>query len=155
MTSQKYDALPSFFDALSQVTTPASDISGKPIPDLGLIIFETEEVSLPEAMKRLSAGVEASNIILQKESSADEFADTLARASEKGNWLFVVSEDDPASPVIGILKEISEKGVLLQNGKEIPLHEKTRVVVLVNAETLEKKITYPYFMEMFGPIARI
>jgi len=155
MTSQKYDALPSFFDALSQVVTPASDISGKPIPDLGLIIFETEEVALPEVMKRLPTGIEASDIVLQKESSAEHFADALSLAIKKGNWLFVTVEDDTASSVISILKEISEKGVLSRDEKEIPLHEKTRIVVLISEETLEKKITYPYLMEIFGPIARI
>ena len=155
MSSPKYDLLPPFFDAVVRVKVPVSENSDKRIPEMGLIICETEDVSFKEVSKKFPSGTNALSVVLRSGSGASSFFEAFAEANEKGSWLYIDVEDDPTPEIIGILKEISETGALTREGVKIPFHEMTRVIAIVRAETLEKKITYPYFMEMFGPIARI
>jgi hypothetical protein len=155
MPSPKYELLPPFFETVLKVKIPAAGTSGKFISDMGLIVHETEEISLPEISKLLPSGIDAISGVLREGNDAEYFANVFTDANESGKWLLVAIENDVTHVMLGYLKEISENGVLSQNGKEIPLRETTRVIVAVGNETLEKKITYPYFMEMFGPIARI
>ena len=81
--------------------------------------------------------------------------------NREGQWLVVDCSCDPTPAVIQVLKQISQDNeftISQFEGKELftmKMDPKSRVIFLVGSDVLEKEITYPYFMDLFGPILRI
>ncbi len=156
------EEIENFFDVLENVFYPA-DIRepNKLIYDLGLIIFEDEtNIEAKDVFDLLPKG-KARFYMLNNSYFYDDFVKELVIANREGQWLIVDCQADPAPTIIGILKQLSEDNTFTIphfEGKELfrmELNTKTRVIFCIKSTLLEEKITYPFFINLFGPVLRI
>jgi len=151
-----------FFEALEKVKFPSDPREpGKLVYDLGLIVFEsplspkTGDVYnlFPEGKTRLYK--------LDNPFDHERFLKELVLANREGQWFLVDCQADPSPTIIGILKQLSEDNAFTAphfEEKELfrmELNPKTRVIFAIQTDFLETKITYPFFINIFGPIIRI
>ncbi len=147
-----------FFEILEKVAVPSDPRSLVPVYDLGLIIFEKNNKS-KEIVDLLPKG-RARFFVLNNPYSFDDFLKELVIANREGQWLIVDCQADPSPTVISVLKQLSEDNSFTVSHFEdkelfrMELNPKTRIVFCVDSEFLEKKITYPFFMNLFGPVIR-
>jgi len=151
-----------FVEILEKVSAPSDPReAGKLVFDLGLVIFEknsslrTKDIFdfLPKGKSRLFK--------LNNPYTFDDFIKELVIANREGQWLLVDCQADPHPTIIGILKQLSEDNAFTLShfeGKELirmKLNPKTRLIFCLNSDFLETEITYPFFMNFFGPVIRI
>lgn len=156
---EKSDAVV-FFDALERNTSFDSREPNKSLVDSGLIIFKKTS---PTAVAGILSTLPKGKTILMKLDNkhfADEFFKKLVMANREGQWLAVDCSCDPAPAIIQTLKQISQDNEFTLphfEGKELfamKMNPKSRVIFSIADNILEKEITYPYFMDLFGPILR-
>jgi len=149
-----------FFEILEKVSSP-SDIRepNKLVYDLGLIILENK-IDPKEIFNLLTPG-KARYFELDNPYVYDDFFRELVIANREGQWFFVNLQVDPAPTIIGILKQLSEDNSFTISHFEdeeffrMNLNPKTRIIFCIESDFLETKITYPFFLNLFGPILRI
>ena len=154
-----------FFEVVEKVKIPSILSSGLPskklIFEMGLIIFESKSSLKAEDVFKILPEGKARFFKLKDRYDWEDFLKELVIANREGQWLFVNCQADPAPTVIGILKQISGDNVftvLHFEDKELfrmELNSKTRLIFAIQSDFLEREITYPFFMNLFGPIIRI
>jgi len=151
-----------FFEVLEKVSVPKDPREPrKLIFDLGLVIFESNSsLKVKDVLNLLPEG-KARFFELKDRHDADNFLKELVIANREGQWLLVDCQTDPPSGIIGILKQLGEDNSFTVphfEEKELfqmELNPKTRIIVCINSDLLETKITYPFFINLFGPVIRI
>lgn len=158
---QTAEKLKGFFQAVQYVTHADSREPAHTIHDMGLIIEERKGACAPDALTALLGADCAHFFTLENSVAVDDFVEALIHANERGRMLIVTCLTDPTPTIIGILKQLSENDTCaIPNvcGKEIfPLspHPDTRIVFCISSHDMEQTITYPYFINLFGPVLRI
>lgn len=90
-----------------------------------------------------------------------DFFKELVVANKEGKQLIVNCQVDPSPELIGVLKQLSEDDIFslshFQNKKNFreKLNPKTRLIFCIKSIDLEIKITYPFFINLFGSIIKI
>jgi len=155
------EKLKEFFEVLEKVSIPEDPSSRKLIFDLGLVIFEpTSSLKAEDVFTLLPEG-KARFFGLKDRYDVENFLKALVIANREGQWLLVDCQADPAPGIIGILKQLSEDNSFTVSHFEekelfrMELNPKTRIIICVNSDFLETKITYPFFINLFGPVIRI
>lgn len=156
------EELNDFFEVLEKVSAP-SDLRepGKLVFDLGLVIFEPESsLEVYDVFDLLPKG-KAQFFKLENPYYFDDFIKELVIANREGQWFLVDCQTDPAPTIIGILKQLSEDNAFTVSNFEdkelftMKLNPKTRIIFCIKSDFLETKITYPFFMNLFGSVIRI
>lgn len=150
-----------FLLAVEKVTHSEPYEPQKQLFDLGLVIFESEsKLNAKDIYNCLPKG-KAIFFELNNPYYSDDFIRNLVIANREGQWLIVDLKTDPSPTIIGIIKSLSETNEFTVShfeGKELfmmKLNPKTRIIFCIENEFLETKITYPYFLSLFGPILRL
>ncbi len=162
--SQKQTAenLKDFFQAVQRVTHADPREPARQLYDMGLIIQERgTKTCTPITLDALLGQGRAHYFTLQNRYTADDFINVLVEANDNGLLLVVSCMADPAPAVITLLKQLSETGACTipdantKEAKVLSLHPDARIVFCLSSQTLEQIITYPYFINLFGPVLRI
>ncbi|MCD6148417.1 hypothetical protein J7J18_03535, partial [bacterium] len=80
---------------------------------------------------------------------------------EKGKWIFLEIKKDIGSLLLTQLKNLSNHNFLQlvdYQGKdlvEIKIPEDSRIIIFVERNFIENKISYPHFYRIFGPTLSI
>jgi len=151
-----------FFDVLEKVSAPSDPREpGKLVFDLGLVIFEPNSPFEAEDIFSLFPKGKSRLFRLNNSYAFDDFLKELVIANRESQWLLVDCQADPAPTIIGILKQLSEDNAFTishfenQEVFRMKLNSQTRIIFCIDSELLETKITYPFFMNFFGPVIRI
>ena len=150
-----------FFNALEKVTHGEPFAPTEELFDLGLVIFEPESKATAKDIYTLLPEGKGLFFELINPYYYEDFAKKLVTANREGRWLVVDCKTDPAPTIIQIIKQLSETNEFSLShfeDKEIfsmKLNPKTRIIFCIDNEFLETKITYPYFISLFGPILRL
>jgi hypothetical protein len=127
--------------------------------DLGLIIKEPKsKVSAEEVFEEIKKIIFIERIIYDERVTDEDVIDKIVDAFEKGNWIFLEINKDIGSQLLNQLKHLANSNsfqILDYRGKdvfEMKMPENSRVIVFVERDFIEHKITYPHFYILFGPI---
>jgi len=99
--------------------------------------------------------------LLNDKHEYESFLKELVIANREGQWFLVDCQADPSPTIITVLKQISEDNAFTVShfeGQELfrmTLNPRTRIIFCLDSDFLEKEITYPFFMNLFGPVIRI
>ncbi len=150
-----------FFEAIEKNVSFDSREPNKALADLGLVVFKKgNPVEIKKVLDILPKG-KTLLVKLDNQYFADDFFKKLVMANREEQWLVVDCSCDPAPAVIQVLKQISQNNAFTIShfeGKELftmKMDPKSRVIFFIDNAVLEKEITYPYFINLFGPILRI
>lgn len=151
-----------FVEVLEKVFTPPDLRAPNDLLfDSGLVIFEdSSEINTEQIINCLPEG-KGRFFLLDKEYDDYGFLEELIAANEKDQWLVVDCKVDPSPQIISILKQISNRNYLTvpyfkdQELFSLKINHKTRIIFCVCSDFLEKGITYPSFINLFGPVIRI
>ena len=149
-----------FFDVLEKSASFDPREPQKMLVDSGLVVLKKNSSAKVRQIISLLPKGKAILMKLDNPYFADEFLKKLVMVNREGQWLIVNCSCDPAPMVIQILKQINQGNKFtIPNfeGKELftmRMNSESRVVFMIGNDTLEKEITYPYFMDLFGPILR-
>lgn len=162
ISKTKQQELLEFFEVLEKVAVPSDPRDQKKLVyDLGLVIFEENSRLKAEDILKLFPNGKCRFFKLDNPYTFDGFLKELVIADREGQWLIVDCHADLSPTIIGILKQLSEDNAFTVShfeGKELfrmELNPKTRIIFCINSMFLETKITYPFFMNLFGPVIRI
>lgn len=161
MTNKQKKEIEEFFQNLEKVTHFEPREPQKLLFDLGLVIFEPHTKIKAKDIYNLLPKGRGIFLEVDNPNNSDDFLKNLVMANREGKWLMVDLKADPASLIIQIIKQLSETNefsVSHFEDKELfgmKLNPKTRVIFCIENDFLETKITYPYFLSLFGPILRI
>lgn len=161
ITKETKKKIENFFEVLEKVAAPSDPRSRKPVYDLGLVIFEKNSKERSWEIFNLLPKGKARFFLLNNSYYYDDFLKELVIAIREGQWLVVDCQADPFPTIIGILKQLSEDNAFTVSHFEgkglfrMELSLKTRIIFCLNSEFLETKITYPFFMNLFGSVIRI
>jgi len=150
-----------FFEVIEKVAAPSDPRSRRMIYDLGLIIFEPNSSLRANDIYSLFPPGKARLFLLNNKHEYESFLKELVIANREGQWFLVDCQTDPSPTIITVLKQISEDNTFTVShfeGKELfrmDLNPKTRIIFCIDSDFLEKEITYPFFMNIFGPVIRI
>ncbi len=152
--------LASFINSLDVVLTPSDLRAPKDLFfDSGLVVFEDSLVGVDEVADCL-AEEKRKVFLLDNEYDDYGFLKALIEANEKGQWLIVDCKIDPSPQMISILKQVSDRNSFTVpnfNNQELfslKINSNTRIIFCIESKLLEK-ITYPSFVNLFGPVIRI
>ena len=129
--------------------------------DLGLVISAPGSAVTGDDVYSTFPNGTAYHFLLNNSNDYLLFAKAFFIANSEGRDLIVTCAADPSSNVISALKQLSEGNVFIMpnfNKQELfsmPLNPKTRVIFCINEDFLNEKITYPYFINLFGSVLRI
>lgn len=160
MNSQQKE-VKEFFEVLEKVSYSWPWEPKKKLSDLGLIIFETKSKATAKDIYELLPEGKSLFFELANPYYYEDFVKKLVIANREGQWLIVDCKADPAPTIIQIIKQLSETNEFSLShfeDKEIfsmKLNPKTRVIFCIENDFLETKITYSYFISLFGPILRL
>jgi len=162
MSQQVTQELNHFFEVVEKVSTPSDPREPRKLVfDLGLVIFEPSSFLKAEDVFNLIPEGKSRFFKLNNSHNIDDFIKELVIANREGQWFLVDCQSDPHPTIIGILKQLSEDNVFTLSHFEekelvqIKLNPKTRIIFCINSDFLEKEITYPFFINLFGPVIRI
>lgn len=151
-----------FFEVLEKVSSPSDFREPKKLVfDLGLIVSEDDSSLKANDILNLLPQGKVRLFKLDNPYAFDDFLKELVVANRGGQWFLVDCKADPAPTIIGILKQLSEDNAFTVSHFEdkelfqMELNPKTRIIFCVQSDFLETKITYPFFMNLFGPVIRI
>jgi len=151
-----------FFEVLEKVSTPSDPREpGKLVFDMGLVIFESTSSLKTESVFNLLPKGKSRLFELNNPNICEDFIKELIIANREGQWLLVDCQADPCPTIIGILKQLSEDNAFTLSHFEdkelvkMNLNPKTRLIFCLQSDFLETKITYPFFINLFGPVIRI
>ena len=157
LKKEQQDKLKLFLESVNQVTHALSPEVREPLYDLGLIIIEPD--SKAKTKDILSVFPDGKAEILEYESKNDaSFAEKMADLINDKRWVFIELNGDPGHNLINQLRLLSEQNVMQlldYKGSEIynlKLPLESRIVVVVKRDVLEKEISYPNFLNIFGPV---
>lgn len=160
-TPQQRKEIKEFFEVIERVTHRWPLASLRELYDMGLIILEPNASLQAKDIANLLPKGRTLFYTLKNSYEYEEFSKKLVTANREGQWFVVNCQADPAPTIITILNQISEENAFTLThfeGKDLfqmELHPKTRIVFLINSQTLETEITYPYFLSLFGPVIRV
>lgn len=130
--------------------------------DLGLIIKEPKnKISSTEVLEAIKKMVDIEKITYDKTSIDEDVIENLVNVFEKGKWIFLEIKKDIGSPLLNQLKHLANYNsfqLINYKGKdltEIKMPEKSLVIVFVERDFIENKISYPHFYRLFGPTLSI
>jgi hypothetical protein len=151
-----------FFEVLEKVSISKDPREPKKlIFDLGLVIFESNSSLKAKSIFNLLPKEKTRFFELKNRYDVDNFLKELVIANREGQWLLVDCQADPSPEIISVLKQLSENNSFTVSNFEerelfqISLNPKTRIIFCINSDFLETKISYPFFMNLFGPVIRI
>jgi hypothetical protein len=150
-----------FLESLKKVVHSLPYEPKKKLFDLGLIILEKEHQLTAKDIFNLLPENKKIFFELINPYYYDDFVEKLITANREGQLLFVNCKADPAPTIIKLLKQLSETNEFSTTDVEdkelfsMKLNPKTRVIFCIDNDFLETKITYPYFISLFGPILRL
>jgi len=160
--SQKIqEELNQFFEVIEKVAVPSDPRSLRIIYDLGLIIFKPKSSLRTSDIYSLFPSGKARVFLLNDKHEYESFLKELVIANREGQWFLVDCQADPSPTIITVLKQISEDNAFTVShfeGQELfrmTLNPRTRIIFCLDSDFLEKEITYPFFMNLFGPVIRI
>jgi len=156
------EELDHFFEVLEKVKSPSDPRQPRKLVfDLGLVVFESHSSSDANNIFKILPKGKSRFFKLDNPYTFDDFLKELVIANREGQWLMVDCQVDPAPTIIGILKQLSEDNAFTVSHFEdkelfqMKLNPKTRLIFCIQSDFLETKITYPFFMNLFGPVIRI
>jgi len=133
-------------------------VQKKPVLDLGLIVKEPKSrVSSEKIFNEIKKIVKIEKIIYDKSLFDEDVIEKLINAFKKGKWVFLEIKTDTGRPLLNQLKHLANSNILQlidYHGKdvfEMKMPENSRVIVFVERDFIENKITYPHFYRLFGP----
>jgi len=158
ITKKQEKKLRFFLESVNQVSHPITLGSLEEIYDLGLIIFEkASKVTVDDIVSVFPKNkVE----VLEYENNQYEatFIEKMANLLEDKKWILIDLKEDAGHNLINQLRHLSDNNIMQlldYKGKEIynlKLPLESRVVVVVQRDFLEKEISYPHFLDIFGPV---
>lgn len=126
--------------------------------DLGLIIKEPQSnEKVEEIFNELKNIVEIERIIYDKLIMDEEVFEKMIEVFQKGKWIFLEIKKDISSPLLNQLKHLANYnsfqllGFKGKNVFEMKMPENSRLIVFVERDFVENKISYPHFYTLFGP----
>jgi hypothetical protein len=161
MFQKNQKELNQFFEAIEKVATPSDPRSQRRIYDLGLIIFEPNSSLRTNDIYNLFPPGKARLFLLNNKHEYESFLKELVIANREGQWFLVDCQADLSPTIITVLKQLSEDNAFTVphfEGQELfrmDLNPKTRIIFCLDSDFLGKEITYPFFMNLFGPVIRI
>jgi len=161
LSQKTQEELNQFFEVIEKVTVPSDPRSLRKIYDLGLIIFEPNSSLKVNDVYSLFPSGKARIFSLNNKHEYESFLKELVIANREGQWLLVDCQTDPSPTIINVLKQLSEDNTFTISHFEdqelfrMDLNPKTRIIFCLDSNFLEKEITYPFFINLFGPVIRI
>lgn len=148
-----------FLEVLEKVAvSPGGGEGATAIPDLGLIIFEKgSSFKVDDILKVMPEG-KGLEVVIDNPWDKDLFTKKLVEANREGQYLVIDLRVDPHPKILAILKNLISLGSINTSHFEdkelfrVSLNPKTRLIFCAKRNILEEVITYPYFINLFGPI---
>lgn len=130
--------------------------------DLGLIVKEPEgKVDASEIFNEIKKTVPIERIVYDESIFDEDVIKKIIELFEKGKWIFLEIKKDIDSLLLTQLKNLSNHNFLQlvdYQGKdlvEIKIPEDSRIIIFVERNFIENKISYPHFYRIFGPTLSI
>ncbi len=130
--------------------------------DLGLIIKEpTSKIDSRNVFEELEKEVNIEKVVYDKSVIDEDVIEKIIEVFKKNKWLFLEIEKDISSPLLNQLKHLTNHNMLQlidYRGKdlvEIKMPKHSRIIVFAERNVIEKKINYPHFYRLFGPVLSI
>lgn len=130
--------------------------------DLGLIIKEQKsKVESDEVFKEIQKEIEIEKIVYNKKVFDEDIMEKIINLFKEKKWVFLEIKKDIQSPLLNQLKHLSDYNSFQlidydnQNIFEIKMPEESRIIVFVERDFIESKISYPHFYKLFGPILSV
>ncbi|MFA5431868.1 MAG: hypothetical protein WC319_03235 [Candidatus Paceibacterota bacterium] len=161
ITSEITQKIKHYLEVIEKMVYPDQHERNNTLADMGLIIFEPN--SQVNALDVQSILPEGKSVLYKMDNFYDyeTFVSKLIEANKSNQWLIVDCLDDFSPTTIGIIKQIGEmnKFTVLnfrnENSFQLKINPETRIIFCINSDFLEEKISYPYFLNIFGAILRI
>lgn len=158
ITQEQKSKLDYFLESVNQVTHPVALGSLEEIYDLGLVIFEKDSKATIDDI--LSVFPKNKVEVLKYENNKYEipFIEKMVNLLENKKWILIDLKVDPGHNLINQLRHLSDDNVMQLldfKGKEVynlKLPVESRIVVVVQRDFLEKGISHPRFLNIFGPV---
>ena len=126
--------------------------------DLGLIVKELgSQIEAEEVFEEIKKIVDIERIVYDETIFDEEIIDKIVDIFRKNKWVFLEIKKDIKSPLLNQLKHLANHNFLQlidYQGKdvfEMKMPENSRVIVFVERDFIENKISYPHFYRLFGP----
>jgi hypothetical protein len=126
--------------------------------DLGLIVKELgSQVGVEEVFEEIKRTIDIERIVYDETIFDEEIIDKIVDIFRKNKWVFLEIKKDIKSPLLNQLKHLANHNFLQlidYQGKdvfEMKMPENSRVIVFVERDFIENKISYPHFYRLFGP----
>ena len=158
LTEKQKEELSYFLESVNQVTHPIAPESSRMLYDLGLIIFEDGSGAAVNDILSVFPKDKIEVLEYSNNKYENSFIEKMANLIENKKWALIDLEDDPGHNLINQLKHLSDSNIMQLldfRGKEIynlKLLAESRVIVAVRRDFIEKEISYPHFLNIFGPI---
>lgn len=130
--------------------------------DLGLIVGEPQNrLDIDEVFKEIKKILPIERITYEKDISDEKVIGRIIKAFEQQKWIFLEIKKDVGSLLLNQLKHLANYNsfqILNYKDKdvfEMKMPKKSRVIVYVERDLIDKKITYPNFYQLFGPILNL
>lgn len=129
--------------------------------DNALIIFESGSTGNAQDIQKLLSDGKANIIEITSPYDYQTFANKIVEVNREGQWLIVDVKTDIHPNVISVLKSVAEENVVRINNYEdqdifeMKLNNETRIIFCIKRDLLEKTISYPYFLNLFGPVISV
>lgn len=163
MTQLQKEKIKKFVEVLDKVSHPNLPwAKNEKFYDLGLIIREKEvKIDFNDFKKIVGETSKYKFFTIDKKSYQDDFLKFLVETLEAKKWPVIEIKDDLRGKSLTSFKRLSESNsIQLLNfeykgeTKEVfnlRLPKESRIVVIIDRDILEKKITYSHFIQFFGP----
>lgn len=156
MTQSQKEKIKKFVEILDKVSHPNLPwAKNEKFYDLGLIIGEKGvKFGFDDFKKAVGDARKYRFFTINRKSEQDDFLKFLVETLEAKKWLVIEIKDDLRGKCLTQLKRLSELNSIQLLNKEVfnlKLPEESRIVVIIDRDILEKKISYPYFIQLFGP----
>jgi hypothetical protein len=154
MNKEQTDKLNKFIRLLKEVKRQPGGIF-----DSGLIVLEPgSPTKEDEVLAGIKKTVAITEVKYDQSTTDEEVVEAMVEIFKNGEWLFLQIEKDIGSIMLNQLKHLANANSLQMldfQGQEVftmNLPSASRVIVCAGREFIERKISYPHFYTLFGPV---
>ena len=163
MTQSQKEKIKKFVEILDKISYSKLPFAkNEKFYDSGLLIREKGvKIDFNDFKKAVEESRKYKFFTVDKKTYQDNFLKFLVETLEAKKWPIIEIKEDLKGRSLTSLKRLSElNSIQLLNFEDkgklkevfnLKLPKESRIVVIIDRDILEKNITYPYFLQFFGP----
>jgi len=148
---KKDSKLPDFVHKLTNSQWARPEEPNKSLYGVGVVVTETT-TQAKQAVQELNELMNAAIVSLSK----DSLSEVITTVNKAGKSLIILIEEDLDQESLEVLKKLSDYNDVspYMAIERIPQNPKTRFVAVISRDVWQK-MSYPYFIDMFGVVCRL